>query len=95
MLLLLALLACSPTDPVTTPALEPPVADVGPTDTDLFPTDADPTDPDPAPVDERTIGVSVGDLAANITLMDQDGVQHDLWADYAGNVVVLDFSGFT
>jgi hypothetical protein len=41
------------------------------------------------------VGVDVGDCADNIVLYDADGVEHSLWDDYTGQIIVLDFSGFT
>lgn len=39
----------------------------------------------------RTVGTSVGDCALDFTLIDRDGVSYTL-SDYAGSVIVVDFS---
>ena len=46
------------------------------------------------PCEGRTVGVREGECAQNFSMVDKDGVTHTLH-DYAGQVVLLDFSGFT
>ena len=67
--------------------------DTGSTDTeDSGSTDTGSTDTDPC--EGRTVGIDVGDCAMNFALVDADGTTHDLHR-YAGQVLLLDFSGFT
>ncbi len=63
-------------------------ADSGSTDT----ADSGSTDTDPC--EGKTVGVDVGDCALNFALVDADGTTHELHS-YAGQVLLLDFSGFT
>ena len=63
-------------------------ADTGSTDT----ADTGSTDTDPC--EGKTVGIDVGDCALNFALVDADGTTHELHS-YAGQVLLLDFSGFT
>ena len=49
---------------------------------------------DAEPCEGRDVGILVGQCAVDFTLVDQNGDNQTLY-DYAGQVVLLDFSGFT
>ena len=65
-------------------------SDSGQTDTD---TDAD-TAVELEPCVGRETGTGVGDCAEDFTRVDSSGQEHSLY-DFAGDVLLLDFSGFT
>lgn len=69
------------------------VADSGSTDTGSTDT-ADTGSTDTDPCEGKTVGIDVGDCALNFALVDADGTTHELHS-YAGQVLLLDFSGFT
>ncbi|MFT5686073.1 MAG: hypothetical protein ACI8RZ_007028 [Myxococcota bacterium] len=101
-----ALADTTPSD--TTPSdTDDPVTDSGDTDTptDTGTTDTGTTDTgdsgtddsgiaDSNPCEGKTVGIDLGDCATNFALVDADGTTHELY-DYAGQVLMLDFSGFT
>lgn len=64
-----------------------------PDDTDSGSTD-DTAVADSTPCEGREVGIQVGQCATDFTLVDQNGDTQTLY-DYAGQVILLDFSGFT
>ena len=76
------------TDTGSTDTADTDTADTGSTDT----ADTGSTDTDPC--EGKTVGIDVGDCALNFALVDADGTTHELHS-YAGQVLLLDFSGFT
>ncbi|MDG1478891.1 MAG: hypothetical protein P8R54_04835 [Myxococcota bacterium] len=76
------------TDTADTGSTDTDTADTGSTDT----ADTGSTDTDPC--EGKTVGIDVGDCALNFALVDADGTTHELHS-YAGQVLLLDFSGFT
>ena len=47
----------------------------------------------PSPCEGETVGYAVGECAVDFTLFDETGVERSLY-DYAGQVILLEFSAF-
>ena len=81
------------TDTGSTDTADTDNTDTGSTDTGSTDT-ADTGSTDTDPCEGKTVGIDVGDCALNFALVDADGTTHELHS-YAGQVLLLDFSGFT